>query len=255
VQVDESLRIETPEQIALELPIAGVGSRFLALAVDTLLQLFVGTIGAFALAIVLPLALSVAPDWLRMLGPAVAIFFLYAIYWGYFAVFEIVTSGRTPGKRVAGIRVIKDNGRPLRAYEAIARNFLRVIDFLPAMYAFGVITMLLNRNSKRLGDFVAGTIVVHDKPLDIVATDWGTTLTAAETIGAHQAAQITAQELVLVESFLRRRLELDPLVGDDMAAQIVRRIGDRAGTPPPGMTNVEFLESLAARVRDTARFR
>ena len=64
---------------------------------------------------------------------------------------------------MARIRVIKESGRPINAYEAIGRNFVRIIDFLPGMYGVGVLCMLLNRYSRRLGDYVAGTVVVHDR--------------------------------------------------------------------------------------------
>jgi uncharacterized RDD family membrane protein YckC len=137
-QIDE-LRIDTPEQVALELPIAGIGSRFLAIVVDTLLQ----GVTYFIATVLLILAASLAPGALRLppvlagFLPAILVFIVFCIYWGYFAFFEIVLRGQTPGKRVAGIRVIKDTGRPVDALSAILRNLLRGIDFLPALYAVG----------------------------------------------------------------------------------------------------------------------
>jgi hypothetical protein len=79
------------------------------------------------------------------------------------AFFEIIWSGRTPGKRLAHVRVVKESGRAMTAYDAIARNVLRAIVFLPVMYGVGVLVMMLNRQSRRIGDYVAGTIVVHDR--------------------------------------------------------------------------------------------
>src|SRR5579862_4076140 len=86
----------------------------------------------------------------------------FCINWGYYAIFEALWKGQTPGKRWAGIRVIKDSGRPINAFEAIARNLVRAVDFLPLFYGVGVITMLLNAKNRRLGDYVAGTLVVHE---------------------------------------------------------------------------------------------
>jgi len=172
VQPAEQLRIDTPEQIALELSVAGIGSRFLAIAVDTVLQLFL-YIAGFVAFVAFQLPAALLPS-MGLFGPALAILFTFCVYWGYFAFFEILWSGRTPGKRLAGIRVIKDTGRPINAFEAIGRNVLRAIDFLPAMYAIGIVCMMLNRNSRRLGDFVAGTIVVHDKQTEDVRPDWNT---------------------------------------------------------------------------------
>src|SRR5207302_5607161 len=99
---------------------------------------------------------------LRAWVMAALIFALFVIYWGYFATFEALWNGQTPGKRWAGIRVIKETGRPINAFEAISRNLVRVIDFFPGFYGVGVLTMLLNAKNRRLGDYVAGTLVVHE---------------------------------------------------------------------------------------------
>jgi len=82
---------------------------------------------------------------------------------GYFAIFEIFWKGQTPGKRLAKIRVIKESGRPINAYEAIARNSCVRSDVLPTMYGAGIVCMMLNSQNRRIGDFVAGTVVVHDQ--------------------------------------------------------------------------------------------
>jgi uncharacterized RDD family membrane protein YckC len=254
VQFDERLTIDTPEQITLELPLAGIGSRFLAVAFDTVLQGAMYVTAAIALAISGRTVRGV-PALLQQLGPSVAVLFLFCVYWGYFALFEIVWSGRTPGKRLAGIRVIKESGRPINAYESIGRNVLRAVDFLPAMYALGVIVMMLNRHSRRIGDFVAGTVVVYDTPLDEsiparYAAEDGTAVTAASI------ARVTTEELQLVEAYLQRRFELAPFVRDDMAEKIAARLTKTIGAgPEPNQHVDDFLESIARRVRDSARFR
>ena len=91
------------------------------------------------------------------------IFFNFCIVWGYFALFEAYWHGQTPGKRAMKVRVIKDSGRQITLFEALARNLMRVIDYLPSLYLVGVITMLCNKRNQRLGDLVAGTIVVHER--------------------------------------------------------------------------------------------
>src|SRR4029077_5834199 len=87
---------------------------------------------------------------------------IFCINWGYYAIFEALWKGQTPGKRWAGIRVIKDSGRPINTFEAIGRNLARAVDVLPAFYGVGVIVMLLNAKHRRLGDYIAGTLVVHE---------------------------------------------------------------------------------------------
>ena len=252
MQPAERLTIDTPEQIGLELPVAGIGSRFLAVAVDTVLQVAMLVAAFLTLAVFTPLA--ALRSTLAVVGPAAAILFGFSVYWGYFALFEIVWSGRTPGKRLAGIRVIKESGRPINAFEAIGRNVLRVIDFLPAMYVAGVVCMMLNRNSRRLGDYVAGTIVVHDKQTEDVRPDWNTT--EAAHLSSAQLSQMPSEELVLIETYLHRRFELEPRVRNERADQIVRRITEKTGVGPDSNQPAEaFLEAVARQIRDTARFR
>jgi uncharacterized RDD family membrane protein YckC len=253
VQSDERLRIDTPEQIALELPLAGIGSRFLAVAIDTVLQAALYLAGVLTL-IVGPRIGGGLPALLQLMGPALGILFTFCVYWGYFAFFEIIWSGRTPGKRIAHIRVIKESGRPINVYESIGRNLLRAIDFLPVMYGLGVVVMMLNRHSGRIGDFVAGTVVVYDTATDGLAPDWRAT--PGNVAPNALMTRVTAEELRLIETYLQRRFDLDPLVRDAMAEQIAGRITEKTGVGrEPGQSVDEFLEGVARRVRDVARFR
>ena len=247
--LDDHLTIETPEQVALELPVAGVGSRFVAVAIDTVLQVLLALGAVFLVA----MAGLVFRDSLPSIGPVGVVLFTFMVYWGYFATFEIVWSGRTPGKYYAGIRVIKESGRPIGAYEAIARNVVRVIDFMPVAYGVGVIVMLLNRNSRRLGDFVAGTVVVHEQQLADLRPTW----TAGDR-GAPQVAfaRVSPQELALIETYLQRRFELEPLVREERGEQIARRISQTTGVGRESHESVDdYLEKAARQARDNARFR
>jgi uncharacterized RDD family membrane protein YckC len=256
----DELRIDTPEQIALEIPIAGIGSRFLAIAVDTLLQ-FVGSIVAtFLFLFTGPLigtALFRLPAGLVAFLPAIAMLVVFCIYWGYFAFFEILWKGQTPGKRVAGIRVIKDSGRPIDISSAILRNLLRAVDFLPALYTAGIICMILNRHSRRLGDLVAGTVVVHDRPPARIDAEWAAPPDPAlVSVINLPAVRLTDGELVLIETYLQRRLEVDWEARDPVRAQIVQRVTNRTGLrPAQGESLDDFLEAVARQARDTARLR
>jgi uncharacterized RDD family membrane protein YckC len=259
----DQLRIDTPEQIALELPLAGIGSRFLALAIDTLIQgafyLITGLILIFTLAV----GSSILTFLPRLLGPAMAIFIGFAIYWGYFAFFETIWKGQTPGKRYAGIRVIKDSGRPINAFEAIGRNLMRAVDILPGVYGVGVVCMMLNQQSRRLGDFVAGTVVVHEKAADDVRPSWNTSdhisfdrVPLDGTASVPGLAQITPEELVLIETYLHRRWDLDQYVRLNTAIQIADRIKAKTGMQPQPHQHVDdFLEEAAKKIRDSGQFR
>ena len=257
MQSTENLNIDTPEQIALEFPLAGIGSRFLAIFIDSLLQI------VFFLAVILIAAFSfpVLQDiWgdlslLRgFLGAVVLLIVPFCLYWGYYATFEIIWRGQTPGKRVAGIRVIHQTGRPMTSVEAIGRNLMRGIDFLPTMYGIGLICMICNKENKRLGDFIAGTIVVHDKNIENVQPGWSEkehSISAAPEI-----TKLSSEELVLIETFLSRRYELEYNVRTATAQQIAGLVQQKTGIEKGIDQSAEdFLESVAKQLRDTASFR
>src|SRR5258708_4515639 len=164
----DQLNIETPEQVDLRFPIAGIGSRFLAVLTDSFIQGTTLVILFFGLVLILSAAPKV-PGTTRATDAATGWFlaavflFYFLLYWGYFSLFEAFWNGQTPGKRLLKIRVIKDSGRQITLFEALARNLIRVVDALPSFSLIGVITMLCNGEQKRLGDLVAGTIVVHER--------------------------------------------------------------------------------------------
>lgn len=249
----DKLTIETPEQTSLEFPLAGVGSRFLAIALDTLLQiavyLILGSIGA------LVASFGVAGDWKKQSTIAILIFIAFAVQFGYFAVFETFWNGQTPGKRWTHLRVIEDSGRPINAYDAILRNLLRIVDNLPFLYAIGIVTMLISKENKRVGDYAAGTVVVHEKPLLGVSSIWSVAATPGQILPAIPSAQLSLNELELVETFFERRMSLDPEVRRSMARQIAQRLGERLNVPAESRPDPEkFLEALAEQRRSSARF-
>ena len=254
---EDAITIDTPEQIALEFPLAGIGSRFMAMALDTLIQFLLYLAGIFAMIGVAKYA-PTFPDWFYWLpkswAPALLILFLFCVYWGYFACFEVIWKGKTPGKRVAGIRVIKESGRSLNVYEVIGRNLLRAVDALPFLYGVGIITAMVTRKHQRLGDLLVGSIVVHERKIDKVDLDWSSS--AEKTPANPQVSSISPEELVLIETYLQRRLTLDPAVSDATAYKIATRIAAKTGIPrAPDQSLDAFLESIAKQMRDTARYR
>ena len=255
----DRLDIDTPEQIALELPLAGIGSRFLALVIDTLLQV-VALVVVMIVGAIIAAATTAAdrPDLDRFFSQTIGAFVLvllpFCLYWGYFAFFEILWQGRTPGKRVAGIRVIHQSGRPMTTIECIGRNLLRGVDIIPGMYGVGLISMMCNKQSKRLGDFIAGTIVVHDKAIETAAPAWGNRtegLTVQPELG-----KLSPDDLVLIETYLNRRYEIDQVVRRTSAERIVHMAVQKTGVPKPAdQSDDEFLEAIARQLRDGAQFR
>jgi uncharacterized RDD family membrane protein YckC len=149
--LDTVVASETPEGILLDLRPAGLSSRYYAFIVDWLIRLAV----IDAVAMVTP--------FLGGLGAAFWIILVFALEWFYPVVFELSAAGATPGKRVFGLKVVMDNGLPVTAAASMTRNLLRVADFLPFGFGFGVLSMLTRGDSKRLGDLAAATLVVHDR--------------------------------------------------------------------------------------------
>jgi uncharacterized RDD family membrane protein YckC len=248
----EKLTIDTPEQTPLEFEIAGIGSRFLAIAIDTLIQtaagVFVGLGGALLFMVVFRLH-EPSTLWIA----AILIVFFFVLYFGYFAIFEAIWNGQTPGKRSVGIRVIKDSGRPIAPAESVARNLMRIVDQLPTLYATGIVSILLSKQNKRLGDFVAGTIVVRENSLARARPIWQERpLVANVTYGSER---LTAEEFALVEAFLNRRSELDPYVRYQMTSQIAARIQPKLTIPASELPSPEkLLEAIAYERRATGRY-
>jgi uncharacterized RDD family membrane protein YckC len=249
------LTIETPEQTVLEFPLAGIGSRFLAIALDTLLQVAaMGVVGMVLIAVTIPFSLFFRSSGLWVV--AILILFVFTMDVGYFALFEALWNGQTPGKRWTHLRVIKDSGRPISAYDAVLRNLLRIVDWLPTLYAAGIITMIISRENRRIGDYAAGTVVVHEKPLEGVSQIWKIRAVPAHTVPLGWSAQVTPEELQLVETFLERRDSLPPEVRRAMARQIADRIAGRIGVGLAHRPDTEkFLEAIAEQRRASARFR
>src|SRR5215216_6003073 len=160
--LDDELLIETPERVELHYVLANIGNRFLAAAIDHILQLLL------AVALILILGGLTKWNFFSSFGTWVAAFAIlatFAIYWGYFALFETFWNGQTPGKRIMKLRVVREDGRPIRFFEAFVRNLLRlIVDLSPfPSYAIGVVSIIFSARSKRVGDLVAGTEDVKER--------------------------------------------------------------------------------------------
>jgi uncharacterized RDD family membrane protein YckC len=230
--------IETPENVEIVLPLAGIGSRFLAYLVDLAWQ-SVAVLAALVVAIVnFPSTwrpFEKNPDGTLTI-PWVAIALLdvvvFAINFLYFAAFEALWRGQTPGKRACRLRVVRDGGQALDGRGALVRNLLRSVDFLPAFYVVGVIAIFVGRQGKRVGDYAAGTMVVQEA--------------GASDLGATRAtlAGLPEEEATLIGEFLARRERLGHAPRAELARQLADRLAQRHAEPRPGDAEA-FIERLA----------
>lgn len=247
---EETLDIQTPENVAFGYQVAGIGSRFLATLVDTLLLLL--------LQIVVILVLVLVLSGFDLLGETIALW-VYAVlgivsfifFWGYYIFFEMLWNGQSPGKRWVGLRVIRTDGTPITLSESFIRNLTRLVDFLPAMYGIGIISMFLDKQSRRLGDLAAGTLVVHDRaPISIQALSTKRVVNFSKlgfkpvSLEGFPLERITNDDLALIEDFLLRREQLTHR--QTLANQILNTLHTRLGLPPPSINRVEAEDTLLA---------
>lgn len=267
----DQLSIETPELVAIDMPVAGIGSRFVALFVDYLIWLVVIIAYVLLIYYVGP-SLSIAGKLPEKWAEAILIALPFVFYWGYFTFFEAFWDGRTPGKRVAKIRVIQRSGRGIGLFESMTRNFLRVVDQIPLIYAVGVVSIFLTRQHQRLGDLAAGTLVVHDREhLNVSSSvDNSRTFTSGLfenapatlprprefEIASSKVQHLGAADLEVLEGFFARRLDFSLETRAKLAERIASAIRARTGLEPPPEVNTEtFLEEIARQLRDLARIR
>jgi uncharacterized RDD family membrane protein YckC len=266
----DQLNIDTPELVDIEMPLAGIGSRFIALLIDTLIWIagFLVLLIVFAIVVAsFNISSAISGKWITLL----IISSIFLLNLGYFALFEAFWNGRTPGKRIARIRVIQRSGRAISLFESMARNLVRYVDMQPIpIYAVGVITMFVTRQHQRLGDLVAGTLVVRDREQD--APLWGDsgarTFTAqifaprepvpephmAFSLPAIGIAKLSSADLEVLEGFFARRLDMPLATRAALAERIAVAIQAKSGIERPDGASVEtFLEAAARQLRDQAR--
>lgn len=253
----DDYQVLTPERVSLRYDLAGVGSRTAAALVDSAIQfvaLLVLGLAMLAVAAIVSVSGLTLGRWFGPTPPGgprdvlfivIGVFLIvlfFAITWGYYFVFEIVWNGQTPGKRALGLRVIRDNGYPLRASDAVVRNLLRIVD---SFTTIGLVVMLLNNQSKRLGDFAAGTVVVREgtrhRPLATLAPD-----PPAPSAGA---VTLRPEDATLVRDFLMRRASMEPAPRAALAARLATLLSRRYALDhfrPHNQSDETFLETLLA---------
>jgi uncharacterized RDD family membrane protein YckC len=232
----------------------------MALALDSLIQISIIIVLYLAvLALVLATENLSESSWF-LVGVILAFFLIFTLY---FIVFELAMNGQTPGKRIVGLRVVKENGYPLNAIDVIVRNLVRLVDFFPVAYSLGLIVMLFNERSRRLGDYAAGTLVIRDRQplsLDTVQAILRTqeqavrevAAAAQEGIERDALARLNERDIQMIESFLQRRYTIAN--AQPLAKTIADAITQRLQTSDwvaqrATLNDVDFLKGVVAAYR------
>ncbi|HHP7245985.1 MAG TPA: RDD family protein [Elainellaceae cyanobacterium] len=244
--------VQTPESVELEFTLAGLGNRSLAAVIDYAL---------WSLTISILLALLSRADWLteilfdwvgntdaiELWFSALLILISFVIYVGYYGVFETIWRGQTPGKRLAKIRVVRDDGRPIGIFQATLRSLLRPIDEFPPFY-IGAFLIFFNRQEKRIGDIVAGTIVIQENraiaPADFAVLEDSHALARKLQQTTH-LSQLLPEDFAIIREFLQRRIDMKPHARQQVSAELAQQVkaalhlNDDLEDPPPEV----FLEA------------
>lgn len=254
-RLDGTHTVLTPEYVEFNFVLAGLMSRFLAFLVDTvvsvvitwLLFLLVLVLSMFVSALGAVVAGGSAAGELFGLGVSAQFVVWFLVDWGYMVLFETIWSGQTIGKRALGLRVIQDTGVRVGVYQSLLRNLVRPVDKLPLFYLVGGTAALLSGSQQRLGDLLAGTIVVRERRLKIPAQlerpDGDTSLLADPDFRARVAKLSADEEAVLFSASLRRE-ELGMDARLNLFATLARRLEEELGFTKPAHLSDEKLVLL-----------
>ena len=264
---EETLVIETPERVPLHFALASTGNRFLACAFDHFLQVVV--IGVALLGVSWWVGLSDLNRWVRGAPKwvvALLVVGIFLVWSGYFVLFEWAWAGQTPGKRWLRLRVIREDGRPVTFWEASARNLVRILDMEPfPFYSIGLISVFVTSRDQRVGDLVAGTVVVREREAQAPTFEQ---VFAAPTSDAAlrrsfkpvafraDLSLLAEREVEVVEAFLRRRWDMEEMPRQWMAWRVATPLlyKLRPEYDPAQFTYEGFLEEMLHRYRAAHRF-
>lgn len=244
--------LSTPESVELEFTLAGIGNRTLALLIDyhilaALLVSFWALWITFSLGLMSYLnranfSYASVPIWLV----AIALLLNFFLFTGYFAFFEVLWQGQTPGKRITKIRVIRDDGRPIGLSQAALRSLLRPLD---DFFLIGVFFILLGKQEKRLGDWAAGTLVIQEQRGDrkamLTISDPAKQL-AIELPKLADLSQLLPDDFAVVRAYLQRRRTMEKQARNDLSMNLARQLRTVVAleTIPPNTTPDQFLEAI-----------
>lgn len=239
MDLDDTLTISTPEGLLLRLQLAGLGSRFIAGAADLIIQLVLGVI------------LVLLAHGVTGVSGVVSVIGAFVITVFYPILFEVLGGGRTPGKRMTHLRVLRASGAPVDLPASAIRNLMRLIDGPLLLYLPTVVSIALTRRNQRPGDLAAGTIVVREDPAakptprhDGGAAEPRPRPDGQDALERWDTSAVTVQEVAAVRRFLERRESLDLQARRELAVRLAEGLRAKVSTAPAEMAPERFLEVL-----------
>lgn len=249
-RLDTIATIDSPEHVRFEYRLAGPARRGLAYVIDLLIKAAV-----IAVVVLLVIVGGVDTDVFGGWSMGIVLLVAFVLEWGYNVGFESMANGRTPGKRALRLRVVKEGGHPIDFTDALLRNLLRAADFLPFAYALGIVVMGLDPRFRRLGDLVAGTmVVVEDDSHVATPLTLSPPASEAELAAMPAAARLLAPEREALDLFVRRLARLGPARADELATLVLPRFASHlpptAADHPARSLALLYLRATDRRATD-----
>jgi uncharacterized RDD family membrane protein YckC len=254
--MERSVDVATGESVAFSYELAGLGSRFIAVAIDFAIQVAVA-LAVLALLVWFGLSHQGTPapakpgaayKFALAVIEGLAYFAAFLLFFGYFIFFEWRFAGRTPGKRLVGIRVVRDGGFPLDFTSSVVRNIVRIVEFGLGFYAVSAVATLLSPMNRRLGDMAAGTVVVRVQRFERVVT-LASLLDDVDDPDAAFARDLGESEREIVRRYVERRESLPLVARAPLAKQIADAVRPKLGASFAHLTDDDLLVHLARRTK------
>jgi uncharacterized RDD family membrane protein YckC len=248
----EIIEIESPEKITFHYKIALTGTRIAAFTIDFFIQ-----VGITALLVILIMS-AAAGNPFSFYEEESATYYMIAFYylvtfflqWGYFILFEAIMNGQTPGKRMMGIRVIKENGEPVDFSTIVLRNLIRVVDFFPFYNMLGGVVTLIDTKSRRLGDIVANTVVVNTLKFNFKEPDFLIQFSTytdewrKEELNKQILSKLNEEQLYILRRYLNKRNRLPPHKRYELSNMIALDLKKRLNIKGDIGNPEEFIELI-----------
>jgi uncharacterized RDD family membrane protein YckC len=241
--LERKIVIRTPENLEVSYELAGAGTRAAAYVVDSVLMMAILSVLQNAFVALF----SALGEEMQVYAVAVLGLIGFMYFNGYFIVFELLWAGQSPGKRLLGLRVIKTGGYALRFPDTLIRNLLRSIDFIPVMYGVGLTSLLFTRRCQRIGDVVAGTLVVYQESAETgdELLPSASEMSPSTPLPVVKLGLIPTNVVEISDEFLRAKDQLAPKFRQQFASDLLELIERLSGLIPPANQSAEaFLLSV-----------